>query len=491
MARPAAHVKEGPLGGFRLPIVDDLRPRNMISKSTYIVAKLPCKNGHAVGVSGEGTERIGERLSRLRRERGLSQRQLAAPGVTAAYISRIEAGARQPSVKALRMLARRLNVSADYLETGVDLREDQARELRLAEAELVLRLNDDVETAERHFRALLEEARAGQDSDAATRARIGLAFVASRKGDHYEAMSKLMEALTEGSLSPLANPDVYTTLAHAHAALGAPRQAVELLERCLTEVREQAPDDVASEVRYATFLSYALAEVGESDRAQKVIEDVLRRAQTIADPYARVRMYWSRGRQGVERDQLAFALTQLRKAISLLEATEDTLQLGRAHLSCAEIFTEHGRTTEAVEHLRLAERLLGPSLHVEDLAQLRTEQARQAVRLGDADQAIARAREALELLGEAQPIQRARALTALGDALSRRGETDAAGGAFSRAAELFESERRHQEAAATCRAWGAVLRQAGRGDEALDVLDRAAAFAAQSGSGTPRAFLSG
>ena len=66
-------------------------------------------------------ETIGERLKRLRLDRGLSQRELAAPGVSYAYISRIEAGTRQPSVKALRRLAVKLNVSADYLERGSDL----------------------------------------------------------------------------------------------------------------------------------------------------------------------------------------------------------------------------------------------------------------------------------------------------------------------------------------------------------------------------------
>jgi transcriptional regulator with XRE-family HTH domain len=60
-------------------------------------------------------ETIGKRLRRLRTERGFSQRELSAPGVSYAYISRIEAGARQPSVKALRMLARKLSVSPDYL----------------------------------------------------------------------------------------------------------------------------------------------------------------------------------------------------------------------------------------------------------------------------------------------------------------------------------------------------------------------------------------
>src|SRR2546428_7487310 len=93
-------------------------------------------------------ESIGVRLRRLRLERGLSQRELSAPGVSYAYISRIEAGSRRPSVKALRELARKLGVSAEYLETGSEIRDVDERELRLADAELQLRLTGDAVDAE-------------------------------------------------------------------------------------------------------------------------------------------------------------------------------------------------------------------------------------------------------------------------------------------------------------------------------------------------------
>ncbi len=63
-------------------------------------------------------EQPGARLRRLRLEAGLSQRQIAGPGVGYAYISRIEAGTRTPSAKALQALATKLGVSALYLATG-------------------------------------------------------------------------------------------------------------------------------------------------------------------------------------------------------------------------------------------------------------------------------------------------------------------------------------------------------------------------------------
>jgi transcriptional regulator with XRE-family HTH domain len=48
----------------------------------------------------------------------MSQRELSEPGVSYAYISRIEAGVRTPSVKVLRKLAPKLGVSVTWLETG-------------------------------------------------------------------------------------------------------------------------------------------------------------------------------------------------------------------------------------------------------------------------------------------------------------------------------------------------------------------------------------
>jgi transcriptional regulator with XRE-family HTH domain len=62
--------------------------------------------------------KVGVRIKTLRLERGLSQRELAAPGMSYAYLSRIEAGERTPSLSALIDLADRLETSALYLAIG-------------------------------------------------------------------------------------------------------------------------------------------------------------------------------------------------------------------------------------------------------------------------------------------------------------------------------------------------------------------------------------
>src|SRR5690348_3420426 len=193
-----------------------------------------------------GPETVGERLRRLRLERGLSQRDLSSPGVSYAYISRIEAGARRPSVKALRMLAQKLGVTAEYLETGSEIGAAEARELRLADLELRLRLEGDASTAD--LEEILAEATKDADTAAAARALIALGLVASEEGNHPLAIERLEQALASEHVNAAGRPDVYLELAHMYATAGSPSRAVELLERGLGELKAFAPEDLATRI---------------------------------------------------------------------------------------------------------------------------------------------------------------------------------------------------------------------------------------------------
>ena len=53
---------------------------------------------------------VGSRIKQARLAAGMSQKQLAFAGCTAAYVSRIEQGDRVPSLQILREFARRLGV---------------------------------------------------------------------------------------------------------------------------------------------------------------------------------------------------------------------------------------------------------------------------------------------------------------------------------------------------------------------------------------------
>jgi transcriptional regulator with XRE-family HTH domain len=432
-----------------------------------------------VNPGGPAGETIGERLRRLRTERRLSQRELSEPGVSYAYISRIEANTRTPSVKALRKLARKLRVSPEYLETGSEIGPIEQRELELADAELKLRLDPDPSTAEPALERLLEESTQAGDLPSATRARVGLGLSAAHRGDHAEAVRRLEEGVESGLVSPSGRPDVYTTLGQSYALLGKPARAVELFERCLQELQEDSEQNLAARTRFATYLSYALTDIGDLARAETVVTEAVAEAEAIADPYTQIRLYWSLARLASLQGRPAVALGHSRRAIALLEATDDTVHLARAHVLSGAILNLNGSAEKAVHHLEIAERLFGIRPDTDDLVSLRCEQARAAAQLGDADLAVSRGQEVLDLLGEENPAEQGNAWWAIAEGLAIRDDNAGADDAFRRAADLLSGEGRWREASQACRAWAKMLRKAGRESEALDVLERAADLAAR------------
>jgi transcriptional regulator with XRE-family HTH domain len=78
---------------------------------------------------------VGRRLKEARLAAGLSQRQLSFPGCSAAYISRLEAGDRVPSLQLLRKIAAKLGADEQFLATGVARVDDDPPEVVAEEVE--------------------------------------------------------------------------------------------------------------------------------------------------------------------------------------------------------------------------------------------------------------------------------------------------------------------------------------------------------------------
>jgi HTH-type transcriptional regulator, quorum sensing regulator NprR len=95
---------------------------------------------------------VGERIRRLRLERGMSQSELAAGRLSKGFISQIESGRSRPSPESLRFIAQRLGVPMVALLPGLELAQQQAFLLRAAEAAVKAREQSEAES-------LLEEAR--------------------------------------------------------------------------------------------------------------------------------------------------------------------------------------------------------------------------------------------------------------------------------------------------------------------------------------------
>jgi len=421
-------------------------------------------------------ETIGERIHRLRIEQGLSLRDVAGPGISFAHVSRLEAGRRSPSPQALRLLARRLGVSAEFLETGRRARGYALRDRRLGDAELELRLDRDLERAEAVFRAELDP-RSGLDPDEmlAARAEAGLGLLAWRRSKLRETIRHLEAATKSGYLHPASHPELYQVLGEAYTAYGAPAKAIDLFERCLADLPEGARDGAIA-VPFLNYLALAASALGDGERVRRALAEANERAGDSGVPQARISFYWTLARSLWGEGRSQAARDAVERAIDLLESTEDTVQLARARILFAEMLTIEGEFAEAEAHVEAAARGLGAAADETDLGLLRAEQAKVAAARGEADSALQYALDAERLLADDVRYGGMK-WHALAAARAAAGDVEAAVGSYRKALQVLEERSQWREAAHVARELVRFLRAEGRESEAWEVLDRMTALA--------------
>ena len=281
----------------------------------------------------------GLRLKAAREAAGVSQRRLAFPGCSAAYISRVEAGTRIASLPILRGLAERLGVTEAYLCSGGSATARSA----LDDAEIALRLDHTDEAAQLFENALMD---AGSDPERA-RAFEGLGQLAQRAGNPQLAVDLFEKALSLVQDDVAERPSLAEGLARSYAALGQMARSISILERCV----EASENDPVQYIRFAGLLGAALTDNGSFAEAERVLAHAISRGREVKDPYTRARLYWSESRLHLEQGQTELAARYARRTLDILRATEDGYAIAHALQSLAHVYLDLGRSEDALELL--------------------------------------------------------------------------------------------------------------------------------------------
>ena len=276
---------------------------------------------------GATNETIGRRLRRLRKERGLAQRELIGPGVSHAYVSRIEADLRTPSVKAIRKLAAKLGVSPDYLERGLDVDVADERELRVLNSELALRFGGDAAEAERTLSEAAEEASKDGDTPGLTRAMIGLGNLALARGDHEQALRCFEPALVADEVSPASHLLLYTDTAACYSELGLSDRAESFLRKAIVRLEKEAPGSALARARLELSLGLALIDLERGAEAESLLAGAAEGLRAEVDPEQAIRSLWEQARSDSETGRHRAALNKMRKATALREAMDERKML--------------------------------------------------------------------------------------------------------------------------------------------------------------------
>jgi tetratricopeptide (TPR) repeat protein len=420
---------------------------------------------------------VGQRLRSARERAGLSQRQLSFEGCSPAYISRIEAGERIPSLQLLREMGRRLGVSEDWLATGLD-RDVLAEDRTLLDAEIALRFNE-LETAAKLYSEALDAATTNTDR---ARSLAGLGQIAFERGEPRRAVQHLEQALALSGADPTEQPSLADTLGRAYAMLDDLEPAIRLFRHSLERAnqRRNSPESV----RFGVLLANAYIDNSEFDEAETVLKETVEKAQNARDPVFRARIYWSLSRLHALQGEATSAVRYARKALELLELTEHTTYAARAHQLLAHVELDRGNADEALALLDRGLPLVEDGGNDAEYALFQLERARALVRLGRSDEATRLASESARMLEDASPTDAGRGHVVVGEVYEGMGDHRRAIETYEYAAELLSVSPSRYLLEVYARL-ADLLEEDGRKDEALEVLKKA--VAAQSRAGSPQA----
>ncbi|HVC15322.1 MAG TPA: helix-turn-helix transcriptional regulator [Acidimicrobiales bacterium] len=379
-----------------------------------------------------GTKSLGNRLRELRVSRGIRQEALArAAGVSPSYLSRIEAGQRDPSPPLLAALAHAVGCTTDFLVTGVDERRAQRVRLALRQAEYRLGAGEP-ERAEAEFAELVGAARDAGDVELLTQALAGRAAA-------LEATGRLQQAI--GILEPLREQveaggprwmQAVIGLIRCYREVGDLGRAVDLGEAALRVLSDLGLRDSDDGIRVAVTLLSAYYERGDEARAVYLAEDSVARAERAGSPQSLAAAYWNASQLIADRGDVGGALNYAERAVALQGEGESERLLARARLAYANVLLrQDAPDVSAALSLqdRAAQALEAGAGSRFDLGYLAVERARAHLLRGDLEQAVCYADRALELFGEEPSLHGAAAYVVHGRVAALNGEP---GGAIDR-----------------------------------------------------------
>ena len=408
---------------------------------------------------------VGQRLRQAREAAGLTQRELSFEGCTAAYVSRIEAGARVPSVQILHEFAKRLGVTPEYLATGVPEEEEVSSEL--LEAEIALRFGDEGRAAE-----LYEAARADADSPAAlARAQLGLGRLALRRDEIVTGVELLERAVQSGELARGDASAAANALGRGYVMQGRYDEAFAVFERFLAEARSRG--DHFDEVRFSVLVANAYIDHGDYARAHAALGEVLDVARRTVDPLLQASLYWSQSRALLSQGEPDRAAEYGRLALATLRTSEQTLEAARVLLLLAFIENDRGNPEAALDLVKEGEPILVAAGEATDAAMFAVERARALSALGYGDDAAKLLLGTVPRLIAAAPKDAGRAYYAVADIFRQQGDIPRALELYELAVDQAPVPSRHVAAALT--AMSEIREEQGETQMALDLLKQALA----------------
>ena len=407
------------------------------------------------------TGSLGTRIRELRKQRGLSQKAIADPLFTPAYISHIESGKREPSHKVIEHVAERLGITTEQLVTGRDpdmeihlgLAIEQARaEIYTGDLEVALQAADEARerSIEQGFPRL--QAKAAEIKGLALQ-KLG------RISESLESYREAEDLLTSEAAEMKAA--VVTGKARSTFMQGDVRRAVHILETYLIELnRRPAVDPTALMQTYSALIGPYM-EAGLPERAYEVAGEARRLAPAVEDPEQLACMHVNLGGVLLSEGRTDEAIRSLHKAEDLFTQLGWTSEIAKASIARGMVQIENKDLDTARKSLDSALEVLSTAPNQTDRARALNQMARLERLAGNIDRALEHLDAARPLLEKGDPNERALERRERGQCEAARGNGDLALELLQEARLQYGQTENRVQVAATLMLLGDILQRNG------------------------------
>lgn len=377
----------------------------------------------------------------IRRQRGLSQAQLAHPELSDSYVSLIESGKRTPTPAVLELLATKLECSLTYLINGVTAEQMEELEMGLRFAQLALE-NGEVAEARRRYAELLADSNLGGLATLRQDAEYGLALATEACGDLDEAiaiLNRLREADSE-AMAPERRTAIVLALCRCYRERGDFTAAVQIGEEALWGKGRPTWDDDLIELG-ATLLA-AYLERGDLLRAQHFTAELLNAAEALGTPRSTVAVCWNAAIVAEQVGQPEEAMNLIEKAMAIQSETGAARNLVRLRVAYAGLMLKarpQDAETARTLLLRSWQEMDETAVNPMDRLFCAIELARAEMMLGRPESGLEYAQVARDLLAEDTSGMRANAHLVLGQVHHMLHRDEEAGAELAQTCEWLNS----------------------------------------------------
>src|SRR3989441_3010700 len=423
--------------------------------------------------------RVGTNIREVRTKLGMTQAQLAAPEFSISYISAIERGKIRPSLKALSILAKRLDVPLTFLLEGSPAGAAEARAVGYSPADSgpdqridVDLLQTNVLVQQQHYQEAAELLAPIQPERITTdqvyrlfllRGQIHLGL-----HEYQEAVVDLRAAVTQGEgLNDVEYIErARNLLGKAYFLLYNYTLAMENHARCNAAIENGQINDPIFSLEVYNNLANDYFRHGNSEKAivfyhkaLETLEGMNRDSRSFAEKYMEI----GQGYKSVGK--LAMARDYLMRSLALYEMRDEQRLVGITH--------QHlGKTLEKQNDLDGAEKEYREAITIEQEIEddisasiCYTSLAELLLKRGKGDEAENEAQKALASAKASQDIQtQGQALMALGQIRHNAKDYAGADKLFTEALELLDTSEAHEIAAGAYSRYAQPFEQPGEGE---------------------------